>query len=185
MPQWNNKDLFVYHGTDSASVGVSDPLGVPLVASGATLSSFAVRLALCRPRTDFGRGFYVTTNPHQARQWANTRVISLPSRAVFAVVLRFQLNRDWLAGLDALAFVRPTQDFWDLVTDCRIGFPPHQRSSSHPYDVVYGPVTLWPQQLIINDCDQISFHSTQAAAALPSPIVHRRAIDGAKRSTLF
>ncbi len=35
-----------------------------------------------------------------------------------------------------------------------------------PYDVVYGPVALWPQTLAIKDCDQISFHTPAAIAML-------------------
>ena len=178
MPVWRNKDLYVYHGTDANSVAAA------AVATGSVLP-FVVNLALCRPRTDFGRGFYVTTNLHQAEQWANTRVISLPSRTVFAVVLRFRVTRDSLASLESLAFVRATNDFWDLVTDCRIGFAPHQRSSGQPYDVVYGPVTLWPQRLIINDCDQISFHTQRAVTNLVGPTLHRKANDGDPRKTLF
>ena len=173
MPAWNNKDLVVYHGTDDISLRAQ---GVPL---GATLQ-FTVNLALCRPFTDFGQGFYTTTSLHQARQWANTRVlrsIAPTGPAPTAVVLSFQLSRDWLATLDALAFVRPTNDFWDLVQDCRNGFPPHQRlrSSSACYAVVYGPVTLWPQRLVIQDCDQVSFHSQAAVLGLRNPAVSDRA----------
>ncbi len=161
MPQWTNPPLRVYHGTDSNSVG--------LTARSASLPPFTVNLALCRPYTDFGQGFYTTTRLHQARQWANMRVMRAPQRLnPFAVVIRFDLDRDWLASLDVLAFARPIRDFWRLVTDCRHGFPPHQRVPPEPtaYDVVYGPVTLWPQQLVIADCDQISFHTRRAVAGL-------------------
>ena len=62
------------------------------------------------------------------------RVMRAPQRLnPFAVVIRFDLDRDWLASLDVL---------------------------------VYGPVTLWPQQLVIADCDQISFHTRRAVAGL-------------------
>lgn len=90
-----------------------------------------------------------------------------------AIVLRFQFDRDWLAQLDALAFVRDNQEYWDLVTDCRHGFPPHQRHppSPLPYDVVYGLVSLWPQTLVIGDCDQISFHSRRALSGFSSPLI--------------
>jgi Protein of unknown function (DUF3990) len=180
LPQWLNKKLFVYHGTDSASVAAAS------TATGAVLS-FSVNLALCRPNTDFGQGFYVTTRLHQAQQWANTRVTSLPAPRLFAVVLRFELDRDWLASLQTLGFVRPTHDFWDLVTDCRHGFAPHQRLPPNPtpYDLVFGPVTLWPQQLIIGDCDQLSFHTHRAVAGIPQPQLFRRANEGDPTRTLF
>ena len=157
MPQWHNNPLQVFHGTDNLSA--------------AALAATGVSLALCRPNTDFGQGFYVTTSLHQARQWANTRVLRIP-RALVATVVSFDLDRDWIASLDTLAFVRPIKDFWDLVTDCRYGFPPHQRSPPHPrpYDVVYGPVTIWPQRLVIADCDQISFHTRRAVVGLGAPL---------------
>jgi hypothetical protein len=172
LPQWTNPPLRVYHGTDSNSVG--------LVARGAGLPPFAVNLALCRPFSDFGQGFYTTTRLHQARQWANMRVLRAPRQGnPFAVVIRFDLDRDWLASLESLAFVRPIRDFWRLVTDCRHGFPPHQRVAPHPtaYDAVYGPVTLWPQQLVIADCDQISFHTRRAVAGLGNAQIEAEAPD--------
>jgi hypothetical protein len=169
MPAWSNAQLNVYHGTDDVSLG-----GTGGVSQGTALGGFVVNLALCRPLTDFGQGFYTTTSLHQAREWANARVrrVLSPTQTHIAVVIQFNLGRDWLAGLDVLAFARPIVDFWNLVTDCRNGFPPHQRSGSQAaYDVVYGPVTLWPSRLLIQDCDQISFHTPAAVNALPTPVV--------------
>jgi hypothetical protein len=172
MPRWKNQPLVVYHGTDTGSL---PPGSWPI---GSTVP-FPVNLARCRPLTDFGQGFYTTTNQHQAEQWANTRVLRLPPGVgIKAVVLAFAVDRDDLARLDALAFLLATFDFWDLVTDCRYGFPPHARAvPGHPsYDVVYGPVTLWPQNLVLAGCDQISFHTPSAVAILPSqPVLQSRA----------
>ena len=172
MPQWNNPPLRVFYGTDSFSIATALP------AAGAPLPTFAVNLAMCRPFSDFGQGFYTTTRLHQARQWANKRVLNFsPRTGLFAIVIRFDLDRDWLAGLDTLAFVRPIRDFWSLVTDSYAGFTAHQRlpPSPTPYDVVYGPVTLWTQTLVINDCDQVSFHSQRAVAGLNNPHLHQTA----------
>lgn len=169
MPKWNNPSLYVYHGTDSLSAGAgTTPPGSPL-------PGFAPNLARCRPNTDFGQGFYVTTRLHQAKQWANLKVARMPAKPQpKAVVIRFALDRDWLAGLDSLVFVRPIADFWDLVTDCRHGFRPHQRPAPYPspYDVVYGPVTLWPQRLVIADCDQIGFHTARAIRGLTGAVLY-------------
>ncbi len=165
MPRWTNPKITLFHGTDSVAAGA---LGA---VPGDTLP-FVVNLALCKPSTDFGQGFYTTTRLHQAKQWANMRVLRVaPSPGLYAVVITFQVDRDWLASMDNLSFVRATHDFWDLVTDCRIGFPPHQRVPPRPvpYDVVAGPVTLYPQKLIISDCDQFSFHTRRAVAGLPFP----------------
>jgi uncharacterized protein DUF3990 len=177
MPKWGspNPPLFVYHGTDDVSVGaVGLAVGTPL--------PLGVNPTLGRVFTDFGQGFYTTTWDHQARQWANARVLRTlappPAAGRNAIVLRFELDRDWLAGLESLVFVRPLLDFWNLVDDCRNGFPPHQRPPRPPrnppraYDVVFGPVTLWPQRLLIQDCDQVSFHTHDAARRLPGPIIY-------------
>ncbi|WP_408210819.1 DUF3990 domain-containing protein [Paraburkholderia sediminicola] len=160
MPAWKNGNLTVYHGTDNLQItGITRPL-IPSQLPKSV--PFKPNLAACRPFTDFGKGFYTTTSLHQAKQWANARVrriLAPHTGPQFAVVLGFEVDRDQLAALNALVFVRDTQDYWDFVQDCRLGFPPHQRSGvKQYYDVVYGPVALWPSQLLIQNCDQISFH---------------------------
>lgn len=187
VPFWSNKDLVAYHGTDSASLAAST--GFPLPASGHALT-FSISLALCRPYTDFGQGFYLTTSLHQAEQWANKRVATMHSSSsappTVATILQFSLSRDWLASLESLAFVLETADFWALVNDCRSRFPPHQRiGPSREYDVVYGPISLWPQKLVIKDCDQISFHTPKATGTLPHPIILKKADDIDPRRTSF
>lgn len=169
---WSNGPVELFHGTDSGSLAAYGPL-----TSGAPLPRpFPISLRLCRPFTDFGQGFYTTTSLHQAKEWANARARratrSPRGSAAIAVVLAFTVDRDWLASLESLMFVRPIQDYWDFVTACRTGLAPHGRATlSGLYDVVYGPVTIWPQRLLILDCDQISFHTPGAIGALPTPIV--------------
>ena len=86
-----------------------------------------------------------------------------------AVVLEFVLDRDQLAALEALCFLRETRDFWDFIHDCRGGFLSHGRTYPRgPYDLVYGPVTLWPQRLTIHNCDQLGFHTARALTVLGS-----------------
>lgn len=173
MPQWGNQPLRAFHGTDDDSLKRGSGVrALPGVYS--PLPLFTPNLALCRPFTDFGQGFYVTTRLHQAKQWANARVLRAGSgTSLTAVVIEFSLDRDWLASLDGLVFTRATNDYWALVTDCRHRFPPHQRPPPHPlpYDVVYGPVSLWPQTLYIADCDQISFHTRRAVSSFPQPTI--------------
>ena len=169
MPRWSNGPLTAYHGTDSNSLSAYAPLVLHSAVSG-----FAVNIALCRRHTDFGQGFYLTTSDHQARQRANTRVRRrrAPTGSIQAVVLSFSIDRDLLADADTLAFVVATPDYWDLVHDCRLGFAPHSRPGTKKYyDVVYGPVSLWRQELVIHDCDQISIHDQNLANRLPQPTV--------------
>jgi hypothetical protein len=60
--------------------------------------------------------------------------------------------------------------FADNISPCRPftdfgqGFYVTPRQSF--YDGVYGPVTLWPSRLTIQDCDQISFHNQSNLAGL-------------------
>jgi hypothetical protein len=166
MARWSNGSLAVYHGTDSVSANVA------ITAAGRP-APFSVQLSQCRPATDFGRGFYTTTSVHQAQQWANSKVRRVRRRnPTVGLVLKFDLDRDRLASLESLVFVRPIQDYWDFVTHCRSGGSVHGRvGSTGEYDVVYGLVTMWPSLLLIQDCDQISFHTNSAVGILPNPTV--------------
>jgi hypothetical protein len=151
---WTNGPREVYHGTDLTSGAAILPVGGP----------HAISLAPAGAFSDFGPGFYTTTNLQQARQWANQRVRRLGGAAV-ACVATFQLDRTALGSLQHLAFVTDDSDFYDLVAFGRRGGVNHARAGG-PYDVVYGPVALWPQTLAIKDCDQISFHTLAAVAML-------------------
>jgi len=141
-----------------------------------------INLASSRPLADFGRGFYTTTYLDQAKNWANNRcrnlrnpvvgIFQLPRR-VLATVIRFEVDRDLLARLQTLSFVREGPDYWDLVQHCRQGRGDHRSTGN--YDVVFGPVSLWPQTLVIKDCDQISFHTPLGLAILPTPTMQRQA----------
>lgn len=170
MATWSNGALALFHGTDTRSLSAYGSL-----AQSTALSGFAVNLGLCRPLTDFGRGFYTTSSVHQAREWANARArriaMSRKGSGAAALVLRFDVDRDWLAALAGLTFVRAIQDYWDFVSHCRMGGAPLQGRASGPFDVVFGPVTIWPSRLLIYDCDQISFHTAVAVHGLPVPTV--------------
>jgi hypothetical protein len=167
MPDWTNAPLALFHGTDSSAMSDHD------IRVGHLVPGFRVDLRHCRSSTDFGRGFYTTTSEHQARNWANITVQRRRgARASRAVLLRFSVDRNWLASLDALCFNLPSRDFFDLVKYCRSGGDPHRRGvRRRTYDVVYGPVTLWPQTMVVERTDQVSFHSDRAAMGLGRPSV--------------
>jgi RNA:NAD 2'-phosphotransferase (TPT1/KptA family) len=82
---WSNPPLRLYHGTTEAAVE--------------SIRRDGVLLAVGRRDLDFGRGFYLTTNDSQARDWAQKRAIETRSRPV---VLEFAADRDKLASLEAL-----------------------------------------------------------------------------------
>lgn len=152
---WTNGVLTLYHGTDDGS---------------ATQIRHGIQLHLGRPLADFGQGFYTTTSLHQARNWANMRCRRLRRRPgssrPTATVLQFDVDRDQLAGLEMLTFVIETSsaDYWDLVHHCRGG---GRNRIARVYDAVFGLVSLWPQTLVIKDCDQMSFHTGLALTVLP------------------
>lgn len=163
-PNWTNQPLTLYHGTVD-------------VHAASILSG--VNVSLGRSGTDFGRGFYTTTVQRQADTWAGQLAQTMTRRLPSAkpAVLAFEVKRDDLAALDSLWFVRgqfDAEDFWSLIFYCRGGGLAHNRSSSSIptavpawYDVVIGPVAAaWRQRLTIYDADQISFHTSNAAAVL-------------------
>jgi len=168
MPPWNNSTLTVYHGCDINSAHT-------LCQPTPKVSPNSINLSLCSPSTDFGQGFYSTTRQDQAENWANVRIMRTGYN-IAAAVVAFDIDREALSALADIAFVwegqPPNSDFWDLVDHCRKGNH-HARSTiaSGFYDLVYGPVALPNQRLVVKDCDQISFHSAAAIAVLSNPRV--------------
>lgn len=166
MAPWKNDDLVLYHGCSEQSLRPSNRNGIAV----GTLPH-NIDLSVGGRRTEFGRGFYATTWLHEAKEWANRQARSL-ARGGFvpkAVVVRFDVSRDRLAELDALAFTTENGDFWPFVEYCRDGSVPHARSGvQKEYDVVYGPVSVWPQHIVLKDCDQVSFHTKRALLAVPA-----------------
>lgn len=168
---WKNSPITLYHGTDDLSVVSIIPPSLPMRHS--------VKLGRCSTLTDFGKGFYTTSNLHQAKNWANNRyrrTLATPKPASYAVVLQFDVDRDILAALNTLCFVTEgsSSDYWDFITHCRNAIGSHLFKGSNDYDVVFGPVSLWPQTLVIKDCDQVSFHTTAALQALPAPVLYQQ-----------
>jgi hypothetical protein len=157
MSSWKNDNLVLYHGCSEESLrSTTNTRGLVVNAL-----PHGIDLSVAGQRTEFGPGFYATTWEHQARSWANVRS-KQRSAASRAVVLRFEVSRDALARLESLVFTNENCGFWSFVEYCRSGHPPHGRAKSataFKYDVIYGPVSLWPQYLVIKDCDQVSFHT--------------------------
>lgn len=151
---WTNQHLVVYHGTLDTHVG--SILG-------------GINLAHSRVHTDFGRGFYTTTVERQARAWAWSLAQRSPGTA--PAVVRFAVDRDQLAALECVCFVRGSfdaDDFWGLVYRCRTLGQHHARvMNAGWYDMVVGPVAAsWRQRLMIYDADQIGFCTPRAISLL-------------------
>lgn len=151
--QWTNQKITLFHGTIATHI--------PRLLQG-------IDVTKGNPQTDFGRGFYTTTVLRQAHSWAwqlaqrQAKAQPAPMPAVVA----FDVDRNDLAGLEALWFVRGSFDadeFWGFIFHCRAGSPDHARGGAKKwYDLVIGPVAAsWRQRLTIYDADQISFRRTR------------------------
>lgn len=172
---WINAALTVYHGC-------ADDDAKAIVASSGLPAAHSINLAKCKLGTDFARGFYTTTNLHQAKNWANVRVRRQRKRhpTKVATVVELLVDRERLAVAlpsrplppyaGILCFVTEgasaASDYWNFVSYCRNGALDHAHSVNNMYDAVFGPVSLWPQTLVVKDCDQISFHSDDALRAI-------------------
>ncbi len=153
-PPWVNQDIVVYHGTVDASA--------------TAIMSSQIIVGFGRPNTDFGPGFYTTTLKRQAQMWAAQLSAT---KGTSPAVIEFTINRQSLASLNTLAFVRgdfDADDYWSLIHHCRTGALSHGPGPApFYYDAVYGPVTaFWNQRMIIADADQISFHTAAAESVL-------------------
>lgn len=151
-PIWTNPNAEFFHGTRKEHAEAILKNGID-PARGA-------------PNTDFGRGFYTTTNRAQAELWAKTKAAE---NGDVPVVLKLTVDRDTLAELRSLSFVLPNPDFWSLVERCRDKSDVPYQAEDH-YDVIYGPVAKRLGGLkaygIIEGYDQTSFHGEAAKAFL-------------------
>jgi Protein of unknown function (DUF3990) len=141
-----------------------------------------IDLTRCQLNADFGQGFYLTTVRGQAEHWAWKRFVDAARTGPTPVVLKFELDRDEIAGLEGLQFVRAdffAVDYWAFVQHCRqngSGNPAdHARSNGQWYDIVGGPVSaFWPQRVAMPDSDQFSFHTPEAVSLLDRAIRNGR-----------
>ncbi len=156
---WSNQDIVLYHGTTRSSAAAI--LG-------------RIDLTHSRPASDFGPGFYTTTNLIQAREWAAQTTRRQHSGS--SAIVRFTIPRDGLATLDTLWFVlgsKDADDYWSFVSHCRrnlgwSGSFGHGRTMNAGwYDVVVGPVArAWRQRVSYSRYDQVSFHTPKSLAVL-------------------
>ena len=135
-------------------------------------------IARGRTSTDFGKGFYTTTNFEQAQKWALKKQIAEKENTK-AIVSVYEVDDDLLSKYNVKCFEKPDEDWLSFVVSCR-------NSITHEYDIVFGAVandniyatiTLFEsglltaketvQRLKINEIfNQISFHSDIAIKEL-------------------
>ena len=112
--------MFFYHGTN-------DLIG-------------DIDLDKCRLRTDFGKGFYISSKLSPAREWATSK----SGYSGMPTVMRYDLSKDiWSDGsLRILRFDKPSKQWLDFIRDNRQVNPANVNASEprHTYDVVSGPI---------------------------------------------
>lgn len=126
-----------------------------------------------RPSTDFGKGFYTTTNFEQAKRWAlNKRKTEGGEAKAFVSTYEIEDNLLHDKKYNIKKFDAPEAEWLSFVVNCR-------RAVAHSYDIVFGAVandriyttiTLYESQILtaeetvarlkVNDYyNQISFHT--------------------------
>jgi hypothetical protein len=152
VPPWTNQNVVLFHGTTAT--------WVPSILT-------KVDLSFGQAQHDFGRGFYTTTSLPQAMEWASRK--ARIRRGVHAVI-QFSIDRVIMGEMLTLSFVRGdwhSQDYWSLVHHCRATPNAEHMPDGIWYDLVSGPVSANPYNLLIHkDYDQFSFHTPRAAALL-------------------
>jgi len=133
-----------------------------------------------RTSTDFGKGFYTTTNFQQAQKWALKKQ-SADEGKTKAIVSVYEVVDDLLCKdkYNVKCFEKPDNDWLSFVVSCR-------NSIIHKYDIVFGAVandniyltiTMFESGLLsaeetvqclkVNEIfNQISFHSDIAIKEL-------------------
>lgn len=132
-----------------------------------------------RQKTDFGKGFYTTTNFEQAAKWAKLKLQRERKEKGFVSV--FEVPDNILEmGFKVLHFHKATEEWLDFVVNNRRGIP------TESYDLIMGPVandTLYTTiQLYENGAitanaaiemlnthllfDQLSFHAHETVSLL-------------------
>lgn len=150
---WINGPLALYHGTDEISAHSIIP---------SPTQQHAIQLKYGYKKNDFGSGFYTTTNLQQAKHWANKKAllsnIKNPNQQNQSIVLKFTVDR-WILGSSQtiLSFVRANHDFWEFVIYCRQVSSGHLATMPYYYDIVFGPVSKWPQNSFYLDTIRLVF----------------------------
>jgi len=83
---------------------------------------------------DFGKGFYTTSSPEQAKRWAMRVRERKNSKDQKISVYEFDISGAE-KDLKTIKFDSPNSEWLHFVTACRIG-----KETDHGYDIVMGPV---------------------------------------------
>lgn len=101
---------------------------------GSTIAVRTPKVSRGRRNTDFGKGFYTTTDYEQAARWA--RIKRDRQQAAKAVVTVYEFDEDLLLSSDfsVMRYNGATEEWLRFVVNNR------RNTASHTYDMVMGPV---------------------------------------------
>ncbi len=146
---------------------------------GSTVAVKNPNLIKGRETTDFGKGFYTTTDFKQAEKWANLKKIRDGKKKAFVSV--YEIPDDTLSRhYHILRFTGATKEWLDFVVANRRG------EKTVKYDLVMGPVAndqlyatirLYERGVVTAEAaiemlkthklfDQLSFHASETVALL-------------------
>ena len=136
-----------------------------------------VDLSKSKDRRDFGKGFYLTTLPNQAKDWAETLLDRYGGDGVFVYEFEFEINK----SLTLKKFDGLTEEWLNFIKENRV-----KGGLQHEFDVVQGVVAndrtnrtlalfvegIYTVKMAIKKLrgnklnDQISIHSEKALSCL-------------------
>ena len=103
---------------------------------GSNMDIQQIDFAKSKPNKDFGRGFYLTADKHQALQLAEQRALFFGGEPIINTYL-FDEKALKDGSLNVKAFVNYTVEWAEFVVANR--FNP-TKQAIHDYDIVYGPI---------------------------------------------
>ena len=112
-----------------------------------------------RKNTDFGRGFYTTTQKEQAEHWTSIKMNrTKKGRRVVSV---FEVDETILSNLECMIreFHGPDEAWLNFVVNSRKGI-------EHDYDIVFGPVANDKVFTVVNLYESGVINATTAIAEL-------------------
>ena len=93
-----------------------------------------IKLELCTPNKDFGKGFYLTPLVARARERAKDRCER--EQKGTPVVQKYEFNEASLGGVSVMTFASTNVEWLDFILENRN----KKCKQQHPFDIVIGPV---------------------------------------------